>query len=208
MAILGLLKDQDLHGYELKRRLGQTLGVLSSVSFGSVYPALARLERAGAVKVVAGGRPRVPMTGSLGGERAAFRAAGRAGRSSRGRKVYGITPEGERLFQEMLSASSGSPDDSRGFSLKLAFARYLSPEARIRLLERRRAELIGRLERARQAVAGAAMDPYAASVVKHSEDATEREIDWIEHMIEAERGRAGRSPTRERQEATVSKGEA
>src|SRR5438105_3425706 len=52
LAILGLLKEQDLHGYELKKQLTETLGPLSSVSFGSLYPALARLEAAGAVKAV------------------------------------------------------------------------------------------------------------------------------------------------------------
>ena len=46
LAILGLLKEQELHGYELKRRLTHTLGLLSSVSFGSLYPALSRLEAA------------------------------------------------------------------------------------------------------------------------------------------------------------------
>ncbi len=69
LAILGLLKEQPLHGYELKKRLGETLGFLWGVSFGSLYPALRRLERsrrdrerdAGA----AGGAP-VP-TGSLEG---------------------------------------------------------------------------------------------------------------------------------------------
>ncbi|OWY59486.1 PadR family transcriptional regulator, partial [cyanobacterium TDX16] len=42
LAILGLLTDQDLHGYELKKRLSELLGVRSGVSFGSLYPALAR----------------------------------------------------------------------------------------------------------------------------------------------------------------------
>jgi DNA-binding PadR family transcriptional regulator len=49
LAILGLLKEQELHGYELKKRLVEALGPFSSVSFGSLYPALARLQRAGAV---------------------------------------------------------------------------------------------------------------------------------------------------------------
>ena len=52
LAILGLLKESELHGYELKKRLREILGPLSSVSFGSLYPALARLEGAGFVKVV------------------------------------------------------------------------------------------------------------------------------------------------------------
>src|SRR2546423_6646703 len=77
LAILGLLKEQDLHGYELKKRLTDTLGLFSGVSFGSLYPALARLEAAGAVKAVeakaAPAKP-IPLTGSLTGELAAFRA--------------------------------------------------------------------------------------------------------------------------------------
>ena len=84
LAILGVLKEQDLHGYELKKRLTESLGAFSSVSFGSLYPALARLEAAGAVRVLDGdpadpAPPPIPMTGSLGGELAAFRlrAAGR-----------------------------------------------------------------------------------------------------------------------------------
>src|SRR5881628_2630498 len=38
LAILGLLKEQELHGYELKKRLAETLGQFSGVSFGSLYP--------------------------------------------------------------------------------------------------------------------------------------------------------------------------
>ncbi|MDQ4089378.1 MAG: PadR family transcriptional regulator, partial [Actinomycetota bacterium] len=52
LAILGVLKEQQLHGYELKKRLTDALGAFSSVSFGALYPALARLEAAGAVRVV------------------------------------------------------------------------------------------------------------------------------------------------------------
>jgi uncharacterized cupin superfamily protein len=52
LAILGVLKEQELHGYELKKRLTEVLGAFSSVSFGSLYPALARLEAAGAVRIV------------------------------------------------------------------------------------------------------------------------------------------------------------
>src|SRR3954452_8003781 len=40
LAILGLLKEQELHGYELKKRLAEALGQASGVSFGSLYPAL------------------------------------------------------------------------------------------------------------------------------------------------------------------------
>jgi len=44
MALLGLLQDQDLHGYELRKRLTALVGLRGAISFGSLYPALARLE--------------------------------------------------------------------------------------------------------------------------------------------------------------------
>src|SRR5205807_7278507 len=102
--------------------------------------------------------PPVPVTGSLTGELATFRArvsASRQRRSSpraRGKKVYGITPRGEQLFEELLAADVASTDDDRVFNLKLAFARYLPPKARLGLLERRRAHLVERLARARSAL--------------------------------------------------------
>src|SRR5687767_12664041 len=95
-AILGLLKDQDLHGYELRKRLDELPGSRPTVSFGSLYPALGRLEKAGCVKAVTfqtSTTPAAPMSGSLAGELAAFRAlrrstSGEEGkRGSRGKKV-------------------------------------------------------------------------------------------------------------------------
>ena len=49
LAILGLLEERDLHGYEIRRQLREHLGLLANVSFGSIYPALTRLERSGAL---------------------------------------------------------------------------------------------------------------------------------------------------------------
>ena len=54
LAILGLLQEQPRHGYELKKRLSETLGSFWGISFGSLYPALRRLERSGAIEVVDG----------------------------------------------------------------------------------------------------------------------------------------------------------
>jgi DNA-binding PadR family transcriptional regulator len=192
LAILGLLKEQELHGYELKKRLGEALGALSSVSFGSLYPALARLEAAGAVKAVEaneGGAP-IPMTGSLGGELAAFRARRGTTRGGRGKKVYGITERGEALFEELLAADSATDSaDDRAFNLKLAFARYLPTDARIGMLERRRALLVERLARLRTAVRTGRerLDDYSRSLMEHSTEATERDISWLDTLIRKER---------------------
>lgn len=192
LAILGLLKEQELHGYELKKRLTETLGPFSSVSFGSLYPCLARLEAAGAVKAVeANGEPgpAIPMTGALSGELAAFRARSRAVRGTRGKKVYGITERGEQLFEELLLAESQSGDDDRAFNLRLAFARYLPAEARLGLLERRRAYLVERLARARGAVRARRdrLDAYTQSLLDHGTETTERDISWLDGLIELEK---------------------
>jgi DNA-binding PadR family transcriptional regulator len=201
LAILGVLKEQELHGYELKKRLTEVLGAFSSVSFGSLYPALARLEAAGAVRVVVEApepelsSPVVPMTGSIAGEAAAFRARRAASRSgtrpSRTRKVYAITDRGERLFEELLETESTSADDDRAFNLKLAFCRHLPPERRLGLFERRRALLVERLARARTNLRArkGRMDLYTQSLVDHGTEATERDISWLDRLIAVERER-------------------
>jgi DNA-binding PadR family transcriptional regulator len=196
LAILGLLEDQELHGYEIRKRLRDELGLFSNISFGSLYPALSRLERGGAVRAVGeegdvGGGP-VPMTGSLSGERAALRSRRTTpGRGRRGRKVYGITEEGRRQFTALLGNESGAgAEDARSFGLRLAFARYLPPQARLRLLERRRAQLAERLTETRAATAaGSRLDPYARSLVEHTTESIERDISWLDQLIEAERRR-------------------
>ena len=195
LAILGLLKESPLHGYELKKRLSDTLGILSSVSFGSLYPALRRLEAAGAVTAVAsgGGGPQdapIPMTGSLGGELAAFRARRGSGGGSRGKKVYGITSRGRQLFDELLTAEDPPGNDDRAFSLKLAFARYLPAEARLRLLERRRAQLVQRLAKARASIGASRdrLDSYTRSLREHTTETTEHDISWLDQLIAKERG--------------------
>ena len=199
LAILGLLKEQQMHGYELKKRLTDALGPFSSVSFGSLYPAINRLERAGAVRAVepvADQAPAalvVPMTGSIAGEAAAFRArASRASRrtprSVRVRKVYAITERGEALFSELLDADSAGGDDDRTFSLRLAFCRFLPPERRLGLLERRRAQLVERLARARTSGrTRGRVDLYTQSLLQHGTEATERDISWLDSLIAIER---------------------
>jgi DNA-binding PadR family transcriptional regulator len=193
LAILGLLKEQELHGYELKKRLADTLGAGGgvSVSYGSLYPALARLEAAGAVKAVQanGSGATIPGTGSLGGELAAFRARKAGARGIRGKKVYGITERGEQLFEELLATDSTSNDDERSFHLRLAFARYLRPDVRLGLLERRRAYLLERLDRTRKAVRGRLerLDSYTRSLMEHGNETTERDISWLDRLIARER---------------------
>ncbi len=128
------------------------------------------------------------MTGSLAGESAAFRARRRTKRAGRARKAYRITERGERLFKELLAADSVG-DDDRSFHLKLAFCRFLPPEARLGLLERRRALLVERLAKARSTFRSSRerMDAYTRSLMEHGTEVTERDISWLDGLIAAER---------------------
>ncbi|HEX3794688.1 MAG TPA: PadR family transcriptional regulator [Acidimicrobiales bacterium] len=194
MAILGLLEERDLHGYEIRRQLRDNLGILANVSFGSIYPALTRLEKSRAVVATEESAPRdgtpsslpaPPPTGSLSGELAVLRARRHSpARSRRGKKVYRITELGRKLFAELLS-EGGNVEDARSFSLRLAFARHLAPQARLSLLEHRRALLVQRL--AETADTNVDLDVYARSVVQHTADGVAQDITWLDHLIAAER---------------------
>jgi DNA-binding PadR family transcriptional regulator len=181
MAVLGLLKEQDMHGYQLKKRLSDVFGVSSAVSFGSLYPALARLEGAGAVRVVTSPNGQVaPSGGTAGAER----------RESRRRKVYGITPLGATAFEELLTDSQGGREDERSFNLRLAFARYLPPEGRLGLLEQRRAVLGERLAQVAVRARARRDDRYMRILCERQQDSLSRDVSWLDQLIHEER--AGR----------------
>ena len=192
-----------MHGYDLRRHLRDDFGVLANLSFGSLYPALARLESSGAIHSIGSGAvdgaevdTPVLLTGSLGGERAATvarrataKVAETLGRSStRARKVYEITPTGELLFEQLLESPSTNEGDLRGFSLRLAFARYLSPQARVRLLDRRRIELSDRLRRSSANLdhPKRLLDLYERSLAEHAREAVANDLAWIERLLERE----------------------
>ncbi|HYH49227.1 MAG TPA: PadR family transcriptional regulator [Acidimicrobiia bacterium] len=195
LAILGLLKESPLHGYELKKRLNETLGHVWGVSYGSLYPALARLERTGAIEVVdppPAGPPAgipIPATGSIAGEAAAARlrrpTLRRAGRT---RKAYRLAAAGHALFDELLRAEpAAGTDENRTFALKLAFCRHLEPPARLEILQRRRTQLAEKLARNQQARAS---DRYTRALIEHETVTAERDLEWVDSLIAAERADA------------------
>lgn len=170
LAILGLLKEQDLHGYELRRRLGELLGPIGRLSFGTLYPALNRLEKTGAVTVLKVSESRTGLT------------------TQRGRKVYGITKDGQALFDELLTSTTSSNEDDKSFALRLAFARYLSSEARLRLLHRRREQLFERLDETQNIVKArkTRLDDYGSSLMEHRIEMIQNDLNWLDRLIEAE----------------------
>jgi DNA-binding PadR family transcriptional regulator len=190
LAVLGLLAEQPRHGYELRKRLSETLGPLWGISFGSLYPALRRLERSGAIEEVtdaAGSAPAagtlVP-TGSVKGDLAAARMRLRARPTRRTRRAYAITPQGREMFIQLLTEETD--DDERAFAVKLLFCGHLEPEARLAFLERRRTQLNQRLVAARKP-ATRTIDRYSRSLLEHRARSTQNDLDWIAELIAQER---------------------
>ncbi|OYV65373.1 MAG: hypothetical protein B7X07_03330 [Actinobacteria bacterium 21-64-8] len=189
IAILGLLMERDHHGYEIRSQLRDRLGLWANVSFGSIYPALARLERHALVEAVTPAAPRVASisTGSLSGERASLRARRTSsGLGRRGRKVYRITERGREEFQ-LLLADPSTIDDGKNFSLRVALARHLTPTLRVRILERRRTDLVERLAEVRAGAHNHELDTYARAVMEHAARGVELDLEWIDDLLSNER---------------------
>lgn len=168
LAVLGLLKERAMHGYELKRQLAQRLGFFWTVSFGSLYPTLKKLEAGGFVE-------RLPDTD---------------GRSRR-RQVYRINETGEQQFLELIGQGSSTAWEEEKFPLRFAFFRYLPTETRVWLLQRRRIYLEDRLEEGRSGLARAKRgraDPYTLSLMRHGLEQTEHDLVWINELLAAEGG--------------------
>ncbi|HEU4895987.1 MAG TPA: PadR family transcriptional regulator, partial [Actinomycetota bacterium] len=96
-----------MSGYELKKQLTVKLGAFWRVSYGSLYPCLKRLAADGALDVEVS-----PFT-------------------SRKKHVYRLTDQGNRLFHQLLESADGHELEQDRFSMRLAFFRYLRPEARL-----------------------------------------------------------------------------
>ena len=83
-----------------------------------------------------------------------------------------------------LLAAPGGAEDAKAFGLRWSFARHLDAQARLNLLERRRAQLLNQMDEVEPAPE---LDRYARSVVDHAADGVARDIHWLDELIAAER---------------------
>src|SRR5689334_19331872 len=164
LAVLGLLQESPLHGYELRKRLNLLLGWGRLLSYGSLYPALKRLLRAGWITEVT-----TPDAVSR-----------------RQRIVYQITPAGRQFFGEQITDTGPAAWEDDAFSTRFAFFSRTDADVRLRILEGRLSRLQERLDRARHAT-GARDDRYLSELRRHSIESVEREVKWLTDLINAER---------------------
>jgi DNA-binding PadR family transcriptional regulator len=185
MAILGLLHESSMHGYELRKQLTTKLGTFrAAISYGSLYPTLRRLQASGFITEGA-------TTGSTPTSEESPLLTGR-----RGRVVYTITAEGKERFQELLGNAGPETYDSEAvFGVHFAFFARTDRATRLRILEGRRRRVEERREGMREVLGRAAerLDSYTLELQRHGLDACEREVRWLEELIAIER--SGQQPS-------------
>ena len=181
LAILGLLHESPLHGYELRKRLNAVLGAFRVLSYGTLYPCLRELVTRG---WIAEDSQAKALPGNLNG------ASGSGSR--RGRIVYALTPDGLAQFQSMLSQSGPAAWEDDTFNVHFSFFARTQSDVRLRILEGRRSRLEERLDAYRSAAAQRRerLDLYTMELQRHGLESAEREVRWLSELIETERSTA------------------
>ncbi len=176
-AILGLLLESPMHGYELRKRLTGLLGAFRAFSYGSLYPALRRMQADGLIVEDAApdGTPKM----------------------RRARRVYQLSDTGKARFAELVADTGPQNYTDDGFGVHLAFFNRTPAEARMRILEGRRRQVEERREGLREAVARAStsLDRYTRQLHQLGLESSEREVRWLNELIAAERVAQGNPET-------------
>ena len=177
MAVLGLLNDAPMQGYELRKQVTGLLGWSRVLSYGTLYPFLKTLVRDGFLQT--GAPDAVPgATESTSG--------------GRGRIVYSLTASGKERFTRLVAEAGPSAWDDDNFGVHFAFFARADSRTRVRILEGRRSRLEERLERFQASVARSRerRDSYTLELQRHGLESAEREVRWLSELIDTERSGA------------------
>jgi DNA-binding PadR family transcriptional regulator len=165
LAVLGLLHEAPMHGYELRRRVNAQFGWGRVLSFGSLYPCLKAMVRRGLISADPGGD------------------------GGRKRIVYTITADGKDHFAEAMHDAGPQSWDDDTFGVRFSFFGRTDPATRLRILEGRRARMEERLAGVRAAMSRTAerVDAYTLELQRHGLESAEREVRWLSELIDGER---------------------
>jgi DNA-binding PadR family transcriptional regulator len=169
LAVLGLLHESPMHGYELRKRVNALFGWGRVLSYGTLYPCLKQLLRGGLIT------------------QADTESAVKTGR--RARIVYKLTAEGKEHFADLMAEAGPSAWDDESFGVHFAFFGQTDAATRMRILEGRRSRLEERMARVRTALARTRerVDAYTLELQRHGLDSVEREVRWLTELIDVER---------------------
>lgn len=182
LAVLGLLHESPMHGYELRKRLNTLLGMFRAFSYGSLYPCLKQLLAQGLITEDRPEEPNVPL----------------ALQSRRSKIVYKLTADGKERLQVLLAEAGPAAWEDEGFGVHFAFFSQTHADVRLRILEGRRSRLEERLESVRAALARTRerVDSYTLELQNHGLESVEREVRWLNELIGRERAQAEQDQTR------------
>lgn len=175
LAILGQLDTSPMHGYELRRQLSAQLGAFRTLSYGSLYPALRRLTEAGLIAEAPTGSLPHPLAGR------------------RGRIVYELTASGRERLAATLATADPAAWEDEAFDVRFTLFATTDARTRLRILEGRHARMVERLSLLRESSQRTRerMDAYTAELARHGLEQVEREVEWLENLIDTERGTPG-----------------
>jgi DNA-binding PadR family transcriptional regulator len=170
LAVLGLLHDSPLHGYELRKRLASVLGPFRALSYGTLYPCLKHLSQQGLIT----------------------QSSGDAGSSTAGRRariVYELTAAGKEHFETLVDESGPTSWEDESFGVRFAFFSRTPTEVRLRILEGRRSRLEERLDAVSASVTRGRerADQYTLELQRHGLESVQREVRWLNELITNER---------------------
>lgn len=168
LAVLGLLHESPMHGYELRKRLYGMLGTFGAYSCGTLYPTLRRMLRAG---LLAEDSDDSENSGGKG----------------RARRVYRLTTDGQRRFADLVGECGSQVCADESFVVRVAFFARTPVECRMRILQARKRRVEERGKGLREVLAEQRFDRYTLDLHRLGLDNSERELRWLNELIERER---------------------
>ena len=186
LAVLGLLNESPMHGYELNKRLKGILGPFRTTFYGSLYPCLNALQSAGYI--------------------ATDDSAAEVGK--RKKTTYKLPAEGKARLQAQLADGGPAAWEDESFGVRFAFFAQTDAETRLRILEGRRSRLEERQQTATSSMSTTRgrIDRYTLELQRHGLEAVEREVRWLNELIATERAGVVARPARARRTATAKPG--
>jgi DNA-binding PadR family transcriptional regulator len=106
--LLGFLMSSSMTGYEIKKKFSLSFSFFSGLSYGSIYPALKKMEQEGLITLKVEIRDGSPN-----------------------RKIYTLTDEGRKVFLKNLRAPFALEQPKMAFLARLFFFAHLTPEERL-----------------------------------------------------------------------------
>ena len=165
LLVLAILLEGNFTLYKIKQNILNIFSVFLSASFGSIHPAVKKLEKNGYISV--------KNKMSKGGQKSS---------------VYSITPKGKKYFEELMLADiSDSPFFAeRIINIKLMLLDSVNKEARKTVLESIKGyyeirqinakDLLENMEKTEE-------KDFRKKLLKHYADKVSSEIKWVENFI-------------------------